>query len=247
MKYQNAKLRQMLAAEYVLGTLHGRARARFQRLLGNDPALLKEVYYWEQRLAAFAASIKPVTPRALVWTQIDHAINASKVTRLPEKPARSGVNFWRAWALAATAASVVLGFGMWQEMQRGPQIIEVPKIVAVKAPTLAMPYVALLQPEKSEAKWRVSLYPDRAMMKVAATGRYDMDDQHSLELWALEAQGPRSLGVLPTEGEAEMPLPKEMQVASDMTLAVSLEPRGGSPTGLPTGPVILSAPAIQAL
>jgi anti-sigma-K factor RskA len=32
-----------------------------------------------------------------------------------------------------------------------------------------------------------------------------------------------------------------------LTLAVSLEPVGGSPTGKPTGPVLTSGPAIKAV
>ena len=37
------------------------------------------------------------------------------------------------------------------------------------------------------------------------------------------------------------------QIAEQLTLAVSLEPVGGSPTGKPTGPVLTSGPAIKAV
>lgn len=248
MKYQSKHLRQMLAGQYVLGTLRGRARARFERLLRNDVALQGEVSHWERRLAPLAARITPQAPREIVWTQIDRSININKVTALAAVPAPTGaLNLWRGWAMVSTAASVLLAAGLWQELQRGPQIIEVPKIITVQAPAKPMPYVALLQPDKSGARWKVSLYPDRATMKIAVSGQYAMTKPQSLELWVLEAAGPRSLGVLPMHGEMEMPLPKAMPVKGDMTLAVSLEPMGGSPTGQPTGPVILSAPAVQAL
>jgi anti-sigma-K factor RskA len=250
MKYQSRKLRQMLAAEYVLGTLRGLARARFERLLTADAWLRAEVYGWEARLGELSHGFRPVAPRPIVWAGIDYRINARRTGKLrPLQPAaaapRSGL--WRGWALVSTAASVALAIGLWQQGQRAPQIetrtvrVEVP----VKAP---LPYVAILQPAKSEAKWLVSIYPDSRTIKVAAVGHYDVDAQvHSLELWALEKSGPRPLGLLPTRGKGEMPMPADLQVAGGMTLAVSLEPHGGSPTGKPTGPVLLAAPAVQAL
>lgn len=247
MKYQGAKLQQMLAAEYVLGTLRGGARRRFERLLPTLPGLRAEVHYWEQRLAGLAGNIAPVTPREVVWTAIDARINASARTTIRPAPA-ARLNLWRAWAVVSTAASLMFGFGLWEQLQQGPQIVQVPKIITVQAAAKPMPYVALLQPQQSEARWKVSLYPDRGLMKVSASGRYNMDQlRQSLELWIIEAGGPRSLGVLPVEGEAEMPLPAGLPTEGDMTLAISLEPHGGSPTGQPTGPVILAAPAIRAL
>lgn len=245
MKYQNAKLRQMLAAEYALGTLHGRARRRFERLLRADAGLRAEAVWWEQRLAGLAGRIAPVAPRGVVWAAIDRQVNA--VAPVVSAP-RARVNFWRTWSAVSTAAAVVLGFGLWQELQRGPQIIEVPKIVAVQAPSRPMPYVAVLQPAQSKARWLVSLYPDRGVMRVSASGGYSLDElRHSLELWVIEGNGPRSLGVLPNTGDAEMPLPAGLPAGAELTLAISLEPHGGSPTGQPTGPVILAAPALRAL
>ena len=251
MKYQNRKLRQMLAAEYVLGTLHGRARARFERLLAGDAWLRDEVHGWEARLGGLSRGFKPETPRPLVWASINYRINADANKVRPIRPAaavpvaRGGL--WQAWALVATAASVALAIGLWQQTQTPPQIET--RTVRVEVPVQSpLPYVAILQPAKSEAKWMVSIYPDSHLIKVSAAGHYAVDEQaHSLELWVLEKSGPRSLGLLPLQGKGEMRMPADVQVAGDLTLAVSLEPHGGSPTGKPTGPVLLAAPAIRAL
>jgi anti-sigma-K factor RskA len=56
-----------------------------------------------------------------------------------------------------------------------------------------------------------------------------------LELWALAAgaKAPAPLGVIPPAGKTVPP-----GVAEGTTLLVSLEPKGGSPTGKPTGPVL---------
>mgnify|MGYP001475533431 CR=1 FL=1 len=51
---------------------------------------------------------------------------------------------------------------------------------------------------------------------------------------------PRSLGLLPPEGEFAIALSPQLEkdVISAVALAVSVEPPGGSPSGAPTGPVI---------
>ncbi len=56
-----------------------------------------------------------------------------------------------------------------------------------------------------------------------------------------------SLGLLPEMGAAQLGLSAAQLgvLTRTMTLAVSVEPTGGSPTGLPTGPVILTAPLIR--
>lgn len=246
MKYQGVKLRQMLAAEYVLGTLAGRARLRFDRLLKTDDTLHAEVSYWEQRLAQFNRSIQPVAPRELVWAAIHHHINKTNVS--PIRASNKSLNLWRGWAAISTAASVILSFGLWQEMQKTPKVVTQTQLVRVEVPVqVAMPFVAVLQPGKSNAMWKVSIYPERGLMKVVAVGQYKMDEKaHSLELWVVSADGPHSLGLLPMSGSGEMPVPKGVPMSGDLaTLAISMEPRGGSPTGKPTGPVLLAAPALR--
>lgn len=235
----------MLAAEFVLGTLAGRARQRFERLLKTDATLRTEVSYWEQRLAQFNRSIHPVAPRELVWAAIDHHINKTNVS--PIRASNKSLNLWRGWAAISTAASVILGFGLWQEMQKPPKVVTQTQLVRVEVPVqVAMPFVALLQPGKTDAMWKVSIYPERGLIKVAAAGQYKMDEKaHSLELWVVSADGPHSLGLLPMAGSGEMPMPKDLPMPGDMaTLAVSMEPHGGSPTGKPTQ-VLFASPALR--
>jgi len=68
-------------------------------------------------------------------------------------------------------------------------------------------------------------------------------DQRSLELWLIPAgpnQRPHSLGLIQPGQPIRLELPRDLigRVTPDATLAVSVEPPGGSPTGQPTGPVI---------
>jgi anti-sigma-K factor RskA len=70
------------------------------------------------------------------------------------------------------------------------------------------------------------------------------------ELWMLPNGGaaPVSLGLLPMMGEIALPLDaaRTAILANTGTLAVSVEPAGGSPTGAPTGPVVYTAPLVGA-
>ena len=245
MKIQDSKLKQMLAAEYVLGTLRGAARARFQRLLGQRGDLRSEVRYWESRLASLQAGFQPEAPRAVIWAEIDRRINASTVTTLPTSSARGAVTFWRTWSAVATAASVVLTFALYRQSNLPPPA---PQIVRVEVPVAQpLPFVAMLHPAGGEAKWMVSVSPERKLIKVSATGGYALPSSECLELWVIGEDGkPSSLGVLPMDGEGQMQMPRGINMPARPTLAVSKEPMGGSPTGLPTGPVILAAPALRA-
>ena len=52
--------------------------------------------------------------------------------------------------------------------------------------------------------------------------------------------------VIPKSGEVHRAVAPGLTFASGATLAVSLEPKGGSPTGAPTGPVVTTATLLRA-
>jgi len=250
MKYRDEKLRQMLSAEYVLGTLRGAARRRFQRLLREDRALRREVAWWEGRLAGFHDRIATQAPREIVWAGIEQRLRAQKIATLPAAipitADRRPLRFWRGWALAASVASLFLAYGLWRQLDAGPQIIERVQTVRVEVPVAQpMPYVAMLQPN-APAQWMVVVVPDRRMLKIASSGAYPLDAlNQDLQLWVLDDAGePHALAVIPASGIIEMPLPME-HMPEKPVMAVSLEPKGGSPTGKPTGPVLTTAPLLQ--
>lgn len=248
MRYQNPLLKQMLAAEYVLGTLRGRARRRFERLLAVRPDLRDERRYWETRLSALQAGFRPQAPREIVWTEIERRTRISTVTALPRRDAPPPqLLFWKTWSMVATAASLVLAFSLYRELSAPPPPAQ---IVRVEVPVpQALPYVAMLQPGGgADARWVVSLSPERKLIRVAATGGYPINvNSECLELWIIGEDGkPLSLGVLPNSGEGQMAMPGGVKMPAKPVLAVSREPIGGSPTGAPTGPVILTSPALRA-
>jgi anti-sigma-K factor RskA len=74
---------------------------------------------------------------------------------------------------------------------------------------------------------------------VRAVSAATVPNERVFELWAIAAgtTRPRSLGVIPANGELKLsPLPPDLHDGA--TLAISIEPLGGSPTQQPTGPVV---------
>ncbi|HZR34237.1 MAG TPA: anti-sigma factor [Nevskia sp.] len=239
MNYQDAKLRRMLAAEYVLGTLRGPARRRFERLVRADAALRAEQHFWEARLGLLALRSPPVTPAPTVWIALQRRIQSGNTVAL-RKPAAAPprpVPMRRIWAGMAVAAAVVVAVVV---SRQGPAPVNPPPVAQVPAPA-APALVAQLKIPDSTLQWSVRFTPG-GEMTVAASGDYPQLGAHSLELWWLSPQGPVPLGLLPVQGEGRMTLPREM-AGGEIKLAVSLEPQGGSPTGKPTGPVLTSAAA----
>ena len=204
-----------LAAEYVLGTLTGGARRRFDALLPAHPTLRDAVAGWEKRLLPMALKAEPVLPAAAVWTSIE-----SKLGWTAAKPVSTlRVRFWQTFAALATAAAVVLG-------TRTPTL-----------PPTEAPMIVVLHATKGSETLVAGLSPDRQQLTIQPLQKVSLTSDQSLELWALKKDGPpASLGVIAADKLTALnkkTLPKDTK-----GLAVSLEPLGGSPTGAPTGPVL---------
>ncbi|MCV6801492.1 anti-sigma factor domain-containing protein, partial [Achromobacter ruhlandii] len=66
----------------------------------------------------------------------------------------------------------------------------------------------------------------------------------ALELWVIPpGQAPQSVGLVAPEGLTA--LPRAQGLEGVQTLAITLEPPGGSPSGKPTGPVIMSGDVLK--
>ena len=219
-----------LAAAYVLGTLRGRARSRFERLMRSNRALADAVRDWEERLLPLAESLPPVTPPARIWTGILARIGGSAAApgRLEARGAHAG--WWRALALSSLAVAFALAVALFKPAPELPQ----GTLVVVLAGENAKP--ALLASTDRSSRY----------LTVAAIAPIALASDRALELWMLPDHGsPRSLGLVSAvapAGIARVALPADAEQAlKDVpALAVSLEPSGGSPTGSPTGPVLYS-------
>ena len=222
MKANNRELVDRLASEYVLGTLRGRARRRFERWLVS-PQVKAMVTAWEERLAGLEPPLEKVTPPATVWRGIEGRLEL-----------RSGRHTMRWLAIAASVLLVaVLGVMMMQKPST-------PQLLATQRASIAA---------EQTIYWQVELLGQNEEVKILVQAPHDLESGKALELWALPDGGsPVSLGLLPTQGEYRRVLTAAQRaaLAGSKQLAVSLEPAGGSPTGLPTGPVLHVAPLAPA-
>ena len=105
----------------------------------------------------------------------------------------------------------------------------------------APPLVAMLGDEKADESRRQ--LGSRAAGSCSRCRRHAADPSHAHELWVIPGDGkPRSLGTMGDGKQMHMRLEEALAelMHQGATIAISVEPPGGSPTGAPTGPVIAS-------
>ena len=217
----------LLAAEYVLGVLDRGERQRAQQRLAHDQAFANEVASWNERLGAFADSVEPVHPPPDTWRRIARSL------RIPESPRESlwqSLAFWRSFAIGAAAlAAASIGILTFIEISPPPR----PPLVAALAGTGGQPsFLAAVNA------------PGTNLTVVPAALVAGADAQHSVELWLLPAGDPtpRALGLIEASRPVRLDVPRELtpRLTAEAALAVSIEPLGGSKTGMPSGPVVAS-------
>lgn len=224
MDYGRRELADALAAQYVAGTLRGRARARFEALLPGHPALQRAVADWQRRLLPLTGVLPGEPPPARVWQALER-----RLWPTPQPlPWWQRLGLWRALSGAALAGLV----GMAVLVGR-PAPAEPPVVVVLQStggdPAVGGGVVASFSADGQALVARpltpVALQTDRV-----------------LELWWAPEKGkPSSLGLIRADGVTVLPrgrLPGGLKGSGIDHMAVSVEPPGGSPTGQPTGPVV---------
>ena len=214
----------LIAAELALG-LNGGLSDNAATSRSSDPAFADRVAWWEQRFAGLTTPLG-AEPSPELWARIS--------ARLPQndnsiEPSSNGVLRWKLISGALAAVSALALFMLAQRPQ-----IELP-------PPAGAPQVASLAGEKGSAL-AVS-YDSTARRLTIAPVQLD-PGKGDAELWVIPvgATEPISLGVIDPHKPSSHQLDpvKARLVAAGATLAISLEPTGGSPTGHATGPIVAS-------
>ncbi|PWK68440.1 anti-sigma factor [Aminobacter sp. AP02] len=215
----------ILAAEYVLGVLSADERRQVSARIAAEPDFARMVDRWEVHLAPLAVGYPEIDVAPSVKQAIDRRLFTEQTETAGRPRLWSSLGFWRGLAAAAVAALAIY--------------VAVPYInPPAQAPREFM--VASLAADGSDVKYMI--------MYDAATNEIGLShvageraSGKDFELWMIDANAqPVSMGVIPAGTTMKMPVKEGMRgkFAAGTVLAVSVEPVGGSPTGLPTGPVV---------
>lgn len=230
--------RDLLAAEYVVRLLDGAEHAKAERRLAQDADFRARVDAWAERLQPLLDGVPAEAPHARVWEAIrEHLADRDgvddKVVQL-----RRRLAIWRGYAAAITAVAAALALTVGIERGRPPTIVREPARPQPAQPAL----VAALAPETGPTGL-IATFDRASSSLIIAPAVLDEQGGRDFELWVVPADGdPRSLGVIPVDEPRRIAISPALlgELRSDVTLAVSVEPAGGSPTGLPTGPIVAS-------
>jgi anti-sigma-K factor RskA len=221
----------LTAGELALGLLEGDERAIALRRVLAEPGFAREVERWRSYLAQLFADWPAIEPPAGLWDRIAGSLDGARRSRPISR-------LWRPIAGVTTLIAACLALVLFIRPAPPPPPGSAPAPIA-HGPML----VAQLAPSPSAASGAqavAAVYdPVTDALRVgpaplAGTGK-------AAELWVIPAGGaPHSMGVLNPDRETPMPVGPHNRplLAPGATLAISIEPPGGSPTGKPTGPVV---------
>ena len=214
----------ILSAEIALGLLDGAENDAARRRIAADPALATRVDWWRDRFEALADD--RVEPGVSLWHRIE--------ARLPRNDnSVAQVRRWQAAAFAATLVAVVLGASL--ALRPGP---------APVGPTLSTAATPLLLASLTgEGHVVATIAYDRAAARLTVVPAGIDTHEHDAELWIIPAGGiARSLGTIDAAHSITTAARADARglIGTGATFAITLEQRGGSPTGKAQGPVIAS-------
>jgi anti-sigma-K factor RskA len=241
-KRDESEDRSALAAEHALRLLDGDELREAKARVEADPEFAAEAARWRGRLAPLADEVDEVAPPDALWERIDSSLGKQGAAANDNVGAlKRRLTVWRSatGAMAALAAclALLLAFEPRQTVVQPP----LPHAAAA-------PMVAMLGDDKT-MKVVASWDPGKRQLVLAVAGDMPADPAHAHELWVIPPGGkPRSLGTMGSAKQMHMTLADTIAalLQKGATIAISVEPPGGSPTGAPTGPVVASGALTQA-
>ncbi|MCJ8507958.1 anti-sigma factor [Rhizobium lemnae] len=223
---------EVLAGEYVLGVLPAEKRQQVEQRIRCDRAFAAMVARWQENLSSMDDEYVPQVPSEAVFPQVQQRL----FSRGSQQAQHSGFGR-RLWSSAP----------VWRTLALTSFLMLIGVAIFGLQPPSSLKTGGQMQAQlKGQDGTNISLlanYEPRSgrltMMPVANP----QSEPKSLELWMIDGNAPPvSLGVIPDTANGDVIVPDTMRrrIANGVTLAVSLEPKGGSPSLGPTGPVLLS-------
>ncbi|MFJ4387190.1 anti-sigma factor domain-containing protein [Pseudomonas sp. NPDC089408] len=217
-----------LAGEFVLGTLSPEQYAAVTERLSTDPSLRAAVDAWEARLLELTALAPAQPPSARLWGRIQRSMNELAT---PSVKGWQRLGLWQALSAAGLAASVLLAF------------------MLLAAPAPSTQFVVVLVAPSSQAPGWVVQTSDGRMIELIPLGKDAVPEGMALQFWTKGEQwrAPVSLGLVKPGEPYRVPLQSLPPLEANQLFELTLEKSGGSPTGLPTGPVKFIGRAVKVI
>ncbi|UYN98152.1 MAG: anti-sigma factor [Devosia sp.] len=212
----------VMVAEYVLGLLPPAEHDRVERLIAADPKLAAERDFWSSRFAALDGEFAEAQPPGHVLSSIESRLFGE----VERRSFWDSLALWRGITAGAMAVAIAaIGFNL---VQPAPDVT-----------ALTTQLVAALEAEGSDVRF-LALYDGTGAVRLTALSGTDVPDR-DLELWAIQGgDAPISMGVIPVNARSTVELSEQVRSGwgEGSVLAITLEPKGGAPEGVPTGPVV---------
>ncbi len=216
-------------AEYVLGVLDADARAAVEQQLASSSAAAAAEMQWRRRLLPLAEEVAPQMPPERLWQRIRTAVEFD----VPAGRASGGL-----WMNLRLWHWLTLGTGALLAAACAALVF----ILVSRPPAPAIPYMAATITETDgQVGWTATMDIGKARMIVVPAAPQPVRPGRTPELWLIPHGGrPMAVGLISTRAPITLALRASLveRLGPTARLAVSIEPRGGSPTGQPTGPVI---------
>ena len=245
MNYLTPEIGDQLAANYVLGTMPARTRQRFEAMLKLNPQLRKAVAAWEARLTPMESAVPEIAPPTRVWRAIQTRIfGKHTVNRDQQSTWWSSLAFWRTatgFAVIALVASSLLVLAPTADNSTIDPATDSMMVVIMEDARTQAPAMTV--------SWE-SGGPKHRMLRLRVMGHAEMAPDTAWELWMVPRGdgAPISLGLITTHELQTLRVPGALAQPLDDAwgLEMTVEPKGGSPSGRPTGPMLYRGPCIMA-
>jgi len=231
--------KQLLAGEYVLGSLNEQERHAFEKEMAQDLALQKMVNDWQTQFLPLNDALPPVEPSRPLSARIERSLDALNEINPQDKNSASEVvsalavqgwskvwqslQVWQGIAAACFLASVILGV----KVQLAPEAAGETVYMAV-----------LVAPQDKSPSWVIQA-SESNKIQLTPLGAVQIPEGKALQFWT-KADGwnaPVSLGLVKKGETLTVNLDSLPPLQENQLFELTVEEETGSPTGKPTGPI----------
>lgn len=226
-----------LAIDYALGLCEGGDETSANTLMALNRAFALSVNDWREKLTDIDLSAAPQPLPADSWAMIARRLEPRTLPRQATgrtiqrlRTLWGELTFWRPAALALSFIVMVATLALLFVANPGPSLIAV-----LETPEGRPGAIVTISGKNS-----IVLVP---LQTIAP------DESSTLEVWTLQLRdrGPVSIGRMASARRLVLDPSRIGPAAEGHLFEITLEPAGGSPTGRPTGPVLMKGLARMAL